>query len=124
MLDWVRFSQFKKRKKQPWRIFTFSSNNCIKKTLPMGVSYVFSIVQTISNYSKCYIHMQRNMRMLLGNIRERTWMFLCYYLSAGTLKENISVLEIRITFLNSFVEIFTLLLRRFLKYFKFEWKLF
>ena len=68
--------------------------------------------------------MQRNIQMLLGNIRERTWMFLCYYLSVGTLKENISVLKIRITFLNSFVEIYALLPRRFLKYFKFEWKFF
>ena len=83
----------------------------------MCVFHVFSVVQMVSNCARHYIYREisRCFWETLGRGHE------CFFgiISMDTLKENESV-----TFFNSFVEIYCLIVRRFVKYYKFELKFF
>ena len=56
LLDLVRYVQFKKREKYPWRKDTFSKNEGLRKGGFMGVFHVFQIVRMVPNCAKRHMY--------------------------------------------------------------------
>ena len=56
LLDLVRYVQFKKREKYPWRRDTFSKDEGLRKGGCMGVFHVFQIVRMVPNRAKRHMY--------------------------------------------------------------------